>query len=158
MLDIVKGHSFGLMRSVVDMDMIASNYYQTLCDIGRLWSKYYVRLEPGSEGEFDKDFPLRYVCENPTLLPDIHTTTIQEVQWGLCLEVYVPYGMSRFAIKDQLVDLLFKEHCAKLARYLGGSQSSSQFTKSRPLQTGCSVEFKPGRVFAVVYAGSTYDL
>ena len=34
MLDIVKGHSSGLMRSVVDMDMIAFNYNETWCDIG----------------------------------------------------------------------------------------------------------------------------
>ena len=34
MLDIVKGHSSGLMRTVVDMDMIALNCYKTWRDIG----------------------------------------------------------------------------------------------------------------------------
>ena len=34
MFDIVKGHSFGLMRGVVDMDMIALNCYKRRRDIG----------------------------------------------------------------------------------------------------------------------------
>ena len=68
MLDIVKGHSSGLMRTVVDMDMIATQLLQNIGAISGIIKQRYVRFEPGSKGEFDLGFQSSILCENPVLL------------------------------------------------------------------------------------------
>ena len=70
--------------------------------------------------------------------------------------MYVLYGMGHSAIKAQLADLLFKEHCANVA-ICERNQSFSQVTVSRPMETGCFIESETGRVIAVDSAGSVFD-